>query len=155
MNAQERLQARVAQFAHELSALVAEGIRQHSRRALESPPQSERGGSASSSATASRFDAAVDGSAVSEPDPPQRRARRTAEQLVEIQEKIIKLITHHPKLTSEEIQEHLGMQKSDVQRPLDLLREEGDVRTIGERRAMRYFVGAGKPGVVRRVKALT
>lgn len=154
MNAQQRLQARVAQFAQELSALVAEGIREQSRRALESRPSGDNPTPSSRSQT-SGGDGASDGSSVSHLPQPQRRVRRTAEQLVEIQERIIKLITHHPKLTSEEIQEHLGLQKNDVQRPLDLLREEGDVRTIGERRAMRYFVGAGKPGVVRRVKVRT
>ena len=81
-----------------------------------------------------------------------RRVRRSAEQLAQVQSKIVNLIHNTPKLTSEEIQEKLGLSKEDIQRPLQLLRDEGKVKAIGERRSMRYFVGAGRPGVIKRAK---
>ncbi len=84
--------------------------------------------------------------------PSGRRIRRSAAQLAEVQSQIVKLLQSTPKLTSEEIQEKLGLTKEDIMRPLQLLRDEDKVKAIGERRAMRYFVGAGKPGVIKRVK---
>ncbi len=88
-----------------------------------------------------------------EPERPAgRRVRRSAAQLAEVQSQIVKLLASTPKLTSEEIQEKLGLAKEDLQRPLQLLRDDGKVKSLGERRAMRYFVGAGKPGVIKRVR---
>lgn len=81
-----------------------------------------------------------------------RRVRRSAEQLAEIQQRIVALLGAEPKLTSEQIQERLGLGKDDVQRPLQLLRDDGRVKTVGERRAMRHYVGSGKPGVIKRAK---
>lgn len=65
--------------------------------------------------------------------------RRSAEQLAEVQEKILGVLSKTPGLTSEEIQEALGLEKKDLQRPLTLLRGEKRVKTKGQRRGMKYF----------------
>lgn len=65
--------------------------------------------------------------------------RRTAEELAEVQEQVVGLLTKNPGLTSEEIQEALSLEKKDLQRPLTLLRDEKRVKTKGQRRGMKYF----------------
>jgi len=76
--------------------------------------------------------------------------RRNAEQLAEVQERILAVLTEQPGLTSEQLQEAVGLQKQELQRPLQILRDDHKIRTTGQKRAMRYFPGAGKAGVVRR-----
>ncbi len=50
------------------------------------------------------------------------------------------MLKKQPGANSEQIQEASGLSKADIQRPLTLLREAGDVRTEGEKRAMRYYL---------------
>ena len=67
-----------------------------------------------------------------------RRVRRSPEQLQAVQAQILKTLSGGKKLTSEQIQEATGLEKEDLQRPLQLLRDEKRVKTAGQKRAMTY-----------------
>lgn len=69
-----------------------------------------------------------------------KRVRRSAEDLEAIQEKILGVLRKQPGPTSEQLQEALRLSKKEIQRPLALLRDNEQVRTEGEKRAMRYYV---------------
>ena len=138
MKAQEQLERAIESFVLDMQALI--------RRAAEEQLQAilSRDGAA-----ASKRGVSGAGKSVAS-DEPVGRIRRSADQLAAVQEKIVKLLGAKPKLTSEEIQNELGLTKKDIQLPLQLLRDEKRINAKGERRAMRYFVGAGRAGVVRR-----
>jgi predicted HTH transcriptional regulator len=138
---QQRLDIAIARFVTDMEALLQQAAKEAVLAALK----------ATQSSPARRGKEKEKEAEVAEPDT-GRRVRRSAAQLAEVQSKIVKLLQSTPKLTSEEIQEKLGLSKEDIQRPLQLLRDEDKVKAIGERRSMRYFVGAGKPGVIKRVK---
>jgi predicted HTH transcriptional regulator len=134
---QQRLDIAVSRFVADMEVLLQQAAKEAVLAALK----------------VSQSSAPRRGKQKEEPAPPSgRRIRRSAAQLAEVQTQIVKLLQTTPKLTSEEIQEKLGLSKEDIQRPLQLLRDEDKVKAIGERRSMRYFVGAGKPGVIKRVK---
>lgn len=138
MKAQEQLERAIESFVLDMQSLI--------RRAAEEQLQailSRDGGTSSKRGSTTASKAVVQAE-------PAGRIRRSADQLAAVQEKIVKLLGAKPKLTSEEIQTELGLSKKDIQLPLQLLRDEKRINAKGERRAMRYFVGAGKPGVVRR-----
>lgn len=67
-----------------------------------------------------------------------KRVRRTAADIEAVQGDIIKFLKKNPASTSEQIQSGLGLPKEELQRPLSLLREEKKVKTVGERRGMKY-----------------
>lgn len=67
-----------------------------------------------------------------------KRVRRTAADIEAVQGDIIKFLKKNPSSTSEQIQSGLGLPKEELQRPLSLLREEKKVKTVGERRGMKY-----------------
>lgn len=69
-----------------------------------------------------------------------KRGRRTAADLEAIQEKIVAQLKKQPGPTSEQLRTSLGMARTELQRPLAILREADQVRTEGEKRAMRYYV---------------
>lgn len=67
-----------------------------------------------------------------------KRVRRTAADIEAVQGDIIKFLKKNPSSTSEQIQSGLGLPKEELQRPLSLLREDKKVKTVGERRGMKY-----------------
>ncbi len=132
--ASDRIQQAVERFVEEIQRLVAEEARdtliallggeRPPRRASVAKPNGGRASSAPAAAPARKKG---------------RRVRRSADDLEAIQEKIVAVLKRQPGVNSEELQEALGMSKQDVQRPLSLLRDEGKVKTEGQKRAMRYY----------------
>jgi predicted HTH transcriptional regulator len=139
MNAEQRIQQTIDIFVQDLRALLAQAARERLISVL--------GGE---KAPASRSSAQTSARTSQRPPKSGRRVRRSAEQLGEVQERVLAVLAKSPGLTSEQLQEAVGMQKHELQRPLQLLRDEHKIRTTGQKRAMRYFPGAGKAGVVRR-----
>lgn len=136
-----QLDAIISKFASDLEAAIRAEVREQLLSAIESgvaSPRSER----STPKTIGKAKPAQAG----------KRVRRSAEALTEVQGAITKLLGQGSKLTSQEIQEQLGLAKEAIQRPLALLRDAGTVKTVGEKRNMRYFAGAGRAGVVKRAK---
>jgi hypothetical protein len=133
VSTEDKLDIVVSKFVDELTAIIKEAAKEQVLAALASSgfaaPAPVRGGRGRKAAAA----APVPSSG--------RRGRRSAEQLAQIQERIVALLAKEPKLNSEEIQERLGLTKEDIFRPLQLLRESGGVKTVGEKRSMRYYVG--------------
>ncbi len=138
----------IAQFAKDLEAAIRAEVREQLIAAIEAGVGTPRSGKAASKAR----DVPTDKVDAKRAAGPKKRVRRSAEDLAEIQRRITDLLAQGGKLTSEEIQEQLGLDKEAIQRPLQLLRESSEVKTTGEKRSMRYFVGTGKAGVLRRTK---
>lgn len=138
MNAEQRIQQTIEIFVQDLRALLAQAARERLINVLGSEGTPSGRGAGRAARGSQR--APKSGG----------RVRRSAEQLAEVQERILSVLAKSPGLTSEQLQAAVGMEKQQLQRPLQLLREEHKIRTTGQKRAMRYFPGAGKAGVVRR-----
>ncbi len=140
-----KLDAIIAKFAQDLETAIRQEIREQLLAAVDSGVTPRAGAPARAKGKGRRTAKAT----------PQakKRVRRSAEAIGEVQEKVVKLLSQGTKLSSEEIQEKLGLDKQEIQRPLQLLRESAEVKTVGEKRSMRYFVGAGRASVVKRTKA--
>lgn len=149
MNAEQRIQQTIDSFVRDIRALLAEAARDRLLSAFEQQPGRAPRGRAAAAAKPRKQAARATKRA------PKggggRRVRRNAEQLAEVQERILRVLSKNSGgLTSEQLQEAVGLEKQELQRPLQLLRDEHKVRATGQKRAMRYFPGAGKAGVVRR-----
>lgn len=137
MNAEQRIQETINIFVQDLRTLLGQATKERLLSVL--------GGEESAPARAPRAPRAGQKAPRS-----GRRVRRNAEQLAEVQEQVLAVLGKTPGLTSEQLQDAVGLEKQELQRPLQLLRDEHKIRTTGQKRAMRYFPGAGKAGVVRR-----
>lgn len=129
MNTEQQIRQRIDAFVRDLQALLVEAARESVVAAL--------GGATAPSGRGTRRAAAPRAKKAGRPS--GRRVRRSAEQLAQVQEKVIAVLTKKPGLTSEEIQENLGLEKKDLQRPLTLLRDERRIKTKGQKRGMKYF----------------
>lgn len=132
MNTEEQIRQRIEAFVRDLQALLVEAARESVVAAL--------GGAVSSSGRRTRRAAAAPRAAKRGRKAGRRRVRRSAEQLAEVQEKVIAVLNKNPGLTSEEIQATLGLEKRELQRPLTLLRNERRIKTKGQKRGMKYYV---------------
>lgn len=140
MNAEQRIQETINIFVQDLRTLLGQATKERLLSVL--------GGEESAPARAPRAPRAP--RAGQKAPRSGRRVRRNAEQLAEVQEQVLAVLGKTPGLTSEQLQDAVGLEKQELQRPLQLLRDEHKIRTTGQKRAMRYFPGAGKAGVVRR-----
>ncbi len=149
------IHALIAKFAEDLETAIRAEVRDQLLAAVEGSHGKREAGPAvraSKGATKGAPKSAPKAKAKGAPGS-GRRVRRSAEQLGAVQNRITHLRAQGGKLTSEEIQEKLSLSKEDIQRPLQLLRDDGAVNTVGSRRSMQYFVGAAKAGVVKRAKS--
>ena len=130
MNTEEQIRQRIEAFVRDLQDLLVEAARESVVAALGGAvePARRRTRRAAPTRTAKKGRKAGG-----------RRVRRSAEQLAEVQEKVIAVLSKKPGLTSEEIQETLGLEKRELQRPLTLLREERRIKTKGQKRGMKYY----------------
>lgn len=144
MNAEQRIQQTIETFVQDIRALLAEAARERLLSVFEQPEAAAPRGRSAAAKPKAR-------GGQRQPKSRGRRVRRSPEQLAEVQDRILKVLAKNSGgLTSEELQHAVGLEKQELQRPLQLLREEHKVRVTGQKRAMRYFPGAGKAGVVRR-----
>lgn len=131
--ASDKIQKAVDRFVEEIQQIVADEARETLMSILGGEQPTRRASAPKRGGTRASTPAAA----------PSRkkgkRVRRSAEDLVAVQEKIVAVLKKQPGVNSEELQDALGMSKQDVQRPLTLLREEGKVKTEGQKRAMRYY----------------
>lgn len=132
--ASDKVQQAVERFVGELRAIIAEEARATLLAALGQPTARRASPAAPRRAQEARH---VTGPAKRTAG---KRVRRSAEDLEAVQEKLLAVLKKQPGANSEQIQEASGLSKADIQRPLTLLREAGDVRTEGEKRAMRYYL---------------
>lgn len=135
MNTEQQIRQRIDNFVRDLQALLVDAAKESLMAALGgATPTAARGAQRGSAGRGRRGGRRAAAAAAS-----GGRVRRSAEQLAEVQEKILGVLSKTPGLTSEEIQEALGLEKKDLQRPLTLLRGEKRVKTKGQRRGMKYF----------------
>lgn len=142
MNTEQEIRQRIEVFVRDLQGLLVEAAKESLVAALGAgapAPQQRRRGRPAAPAPAARARKAGGGATKKAAKASQGRVRRTAEELAEVQEQVVGLLTKNPGLTSEEIQEALSLEKKDLQRPLTLLRDEKRVKTKGQRRGMKYF----------------
>jgi len=148
MNAEQRIQQVIETFVRDIRALLAEAARERLLSAFDQPKAAAPRGRGRGRVAAGKAKAR---GGQRPPKSRGRRIRRSPEQLAEVQDRILKVLAKNSDgLTSEELQQAVGLGKQELQRPLQLLRAEHKVRVTGQKRAMRYFPGAGKAGVVRR-----
>ena len=140
MNTEQEIRQRIEVFVRDLQGLLVEAAKESLVAALGgggAAPRTRRGGRQVAQASAPRGrKSAAAGKA---PRAGKGRVRRSAEELAEVQDRVVGLLGKNPGLTSEEIQEALSLEKKDLQRPLTLLRDEKRVKTKGQRRGMKYF----------------
>ena len=121
MNTEQEIRQRIEVFVRDLQGLLVEAAKESLVAALggggAAPRQRRRGRPAAQQAPAARSRKAG-GAAKKAAKASQGRVRRTAEELAEVQEQVVGLLTKNPGLTSEEIQEALSLEKKDLQRPL-------------------------------------
>lgn len=73
----------------------------------------------------------------------ERLARRSSESIAEALDGIAKLLRKKPGIGSEEIQKTLGLARNEIARPIALGISTGVLSKSGEKRATKYFAGAG------------
>jgi hypothetical protein len=129
MNTEQQIRQRIDNFVRDLQALLVDAAKESLMAALGGAAPVTRGASRKAAARPARGRKAAAGG----------RVRRSTEQLAEVQDKVLGALNKNPGMTSEEIQDALGLEKKDLQRPLTLLREEKRVKTKGQRRGMKYF----------------
>ncbi len=158
MKSQPRAPKAKPSIAHATASFVAEMqnlIEAQLREALISAiSEGSRGGVSARGAADARKSApgrkrrgaaglALEASANENPAPGRAaRVRRTAADLDAVKQKLLETIALHPKLSSEELSERMGIPTKSLRGPLQLLRNEHKVRTSGQRRDMRYFASA-------------
>ena len=76
--------------------------------------------------------------------------KRSPAELTRIQDKLIAFISASPGLRIEQINEALGTSTTDLALPLRKLVGDGALKTEGQRRATKYFPGAGQRSAPRR-----
>lgn len=130
MNTEQQIRQRIDNFVRDLQALLVDAAKESLMAALGGAAPVTRAAPRGTAARATRGRKSA---------APAGRVRRSAEQLADVQNKILGSLNKNPGMTSEEIQDALGLEKKDLQRPLTLLREEKRVKTKGQRRGMKYF----------------
>lgn len=124
------------QLAHQIEALVADYIdhgRQAAKEALENAFSSA---TANPTATRPTTIRKVDSS-------PQRTPRRTAEQLAALGEELYALICNEPGESMAVFADKLGIAVRELHRPMSKLRDDGRIRSVGQRTLTRYFPAIG------------
>lgn len=139
---ENQIQARVEEFAAELSTLVRQA-------ALEAVGEAIRGGVSASLGRAAgrpaRKTKATGRKSVSRTATGRRR-RRTAEELVEMQSDLVAYVTKNSGQRLEQIAVGMNIDSHDLKRPIQMLLEEKMLTKQGQRRGTSYFAkGAAKP----------
>lgn len=70
-------------------------------------------------------------------------AKRSANELAQVQRSILSVVKRSPGLKVEELAQRLGTTTSQIKSPALKLRAANQLRTEGERRGMRYFPSTG------------
>jgi hypothetical protein len=70
--------------------------------------------------------------------------KRTGTVLAKLGEKLIEYVKEHPGLRIEQINEELGTTTRDLALPIRKLIADGQLRTEGEKRSTKYFIGSGR-----------
>ena len=65
--------------------------------------------------------------------------RRSQEEMAALQERLYAAIRRHPGETMAVIGPAVGATSRDLERPVERLRRQGRIRSVGQRRYMRYF----------------
>jgi hypothetical protein len=139
-NLDAEIRARIDSFLSEISLLVKEA-------ALLSVKEALGGGSAAPAAPARKA------RGVRRARSAGKRGRRSSQELAEASEKLLAHIRANPGQRLEQIGVALGTPTSVLKRPVAKLLAAGKLRTEGQRRGTRYFVGGGRRGRGRRKKA--
>ena len=71
-------------------------------------------------------------------------ARRSADELAAIRERLYELICAHPGESTTLFSDQLGISAKDLHRPVSKLKAEGRIRSFGERNQTRYFPAVGR-----------
>lgn len=74
--------------------------------------------------------------------PPERR--RPPEEVAQIGARLLELVRARPGESMVVFAAELELGVRDLQRPMSLLKRDGQVRSVGQRQSMRYFPGLGK-----------
>ena len=76
----------------------------------------------------------------SSPKKSGKRIRRSPEDLEKLADTIMKYVEKHEGCRMEALSAGLGMPAKDVRRPLQILLEEGTLKTKGQKRGTQYFI---------------
>lgn len=82
-------------------------------------------------------------SAASSPKPRQQGPRRSAQELAELAERLAAAIIQRPGESMASFAQQLGVSVRDLHLPMTVLKDEGRIRSVGQRRMTRYFPTAG------------
>lgn len=123
---EQKIETAVEQLVREhlaaCEAAAAKAVRAAFRRALESSPKSPKS------------------SKSSRPKPARTAApRRSREEMAALEERLYEAIRRHPGETMAVISPAVGATPRELNRPATSLRQEGRVRSVGQRQYMRYF----------------
>lgn len=76
-------------------------------------------------------------------------AKRDADQLQQLQGRVLEYVAAKPGMRIEQINKDLGTSTRDLQLPIRKLVASGELKTKGEKRATTYFAGARKRAVAK------
>lgn len=131
-----QIRARIEEFTADLTELIHES-------ALASIQEALGGSAAPRPVAAPRKAPAKRAKATRAAKSSGKRVRRSSADLAKIQSAFVAHVRANPGQRIEEITGALGLSSKDLRRPVSLLIEDGKVRTEGQRRGTRYFVGGG------------
>ena len=77
------------------------------------------------------------------------RRRRTADEVSQLGEQLYELVLEHPGEAMTKFAAELGVPVRELHRPMSALKQDGRVRSVGQRQAMRYFPAAARRGSAR------
>lgn len=77
------------------------------------------------------------------------RRRRTPDEVSALGEQLYELVLEHPGEAMTKFAAELGVPVRELHRPMSALKQDGRVRSVGRRQAMRYFPGAAGRGPAR------
>lgn len=128
-----QIRERIDLFVGELNELVRQAALDKVSEALGAPARRGPGRPRGSSSTAKKASSPARKSS-------GKRIRRTAADIEKVQNKILTFLGRKPDSRMEDISKALSMNSKDVRRPLQMLLEDKEVKSKGNKRATAYRV---------------
>lgn len=78
----------------------------------------------------------------STPNSRQQSSRRTPQQLADLADQLAARVVDQPGESMASFAKHMGVSVRDMHRPMTMLKDQGRVRSVGQRTLTRYFPAA-------------
>jgi len=75
----------------------------------------------------------------STPSSRQQGTRRTAQQLADLADQLATMVANQPGESMASFAKHMDVSVRDINRPMTMLKDQGRVRSVGQRTLTRYF----------------